>query len=144
MTDHAISIAAARPGDAAAARLAAAFRREVMTGLRFSTRARSIALGAIAVLVAVQNWEAGAGATLYFEAVVALFFVFGIAHYRLAKSRFAHAGHKYIFATADVLLLGFVILMPSPFEGGFDPVAMHLRGPNFLYFLILLGGTVLS
>ena len=50
-----------------------------MTGLLFSTRARSIALGAIAVLVAVQNWEAGAAATLYFEVIIALFFVLGSA-----------------------------------------------------------------
>ena len=41
-------------------------------------------------------------------------------------------------------MLGFIILMPAPFEGGFDPVAMHLRGPNFLYCLILMGGTIFS
>ena len=67
MTDQAIptgAFTAAPPGDAAAGRLSAAFQREVMKGLSISTRARCIALIAIAILVAVQNWQAGAAATL--------------------------------------------------------------------------------
>ena len=114
-----------------------------MTGLLFSTRARSIALGAIAGLVAVQNWEAGAAATLYFEVIIALFFVLGISHYWLAKSRFAHPSLKHLFTTADVLLRVVVTLLPVPFDDTFQPVQLHLRGPNFLYFLIVMGSTVL-
>ena len=146
MTDQAISIGIrpSRVGDAAAERLSAAFQREVMTGLKISTRARSIALGAIAILVAVQNWETGAAATLYFEAIIAVFFLLGIGHYWLAKSRFAHPVHKYLFTTADVFLLGFTVLMPSPFYDAYDPASMHLRGPNFLYFLVVMGSTILS
>ena len=151
MTDHAISTAglgaattAEVPRDATAERLSAAFQSEVMRGLLFATRARSIALGAIAILVAVQNWETGAAATLYFEVILALFFVLGIGHYWLAKSRFAHSSLKYLFTTADVFLLGYVILMPSPFEDTFASAALQLRGPNFLYFLIIMGSTILS
>ena len=62
----------------------------------------------------------------------------------LAKSRFAHPLHKYLFTTADVLLLGVVILLPAPFDDTFQPVALHLRGPNFLYFLVTMGSTILS
>ena len=141
MTDQAISTGAFgaavtggspdRQGGAAAERLSAAFHSEVMTGLKFSTRARSIALGAIAILVALQNWEAGAAATLYFEVILAVFFLLGISRYMLAKSRFAPPLHKYLFATADVFLLGVVILLPAPFDDTFQPVALHLRGPNF-------------
>lgn len=138
------TFAATPRGDAAAKRLAAAFQREVMTGLRFSTRARGTALGAIAVLVAVQNWEVGAAATLYFEAIIALFFILGMGHYWLAKSRFSHPVHKYLFVTADIFLLAFIILMPAPFDDTFDSPPMILRGPNFLYFLVLLAGTMLS
>ena len=154
MTDQTISTGALgaavtggspdRQGDATAERLSVAFQSEVMTGLLFSTRARGIALGAIAILVAVQNWEAGAAATLYFEVILALFFLLGISHYWLAKSRFAHSSFKYIFTTADVLLLGVVILLPAPFDNTFEPVALHLRGPNFLYFLVVMGSTILS
>jgi adenylate cyclase len=145
MTDHEITSAAPdRHGDAAAKRLAAAFHTEVMRGLLFSTRARGIALGAIAVLVALQNWEAGVAATLYFEVILAVFFLLGIGHYRLAKSRFAHALHKYLFTTADVLLLGLVILLPAPFDDTFSAPQLILRGPNFLYFLILMAGTILT
>ena len=151
MTDHAIStrdtsaaFGAGPPGDAAAKRLAAAFQREVMNGLRISTRARCIALGAIAILIVVQNWEAGVAATLYFEVLLALFLVLGIGHYWLAKSRFSHAVHKYLFATADIFLLAFVILMPAPFDDTFVSPPLILRGPNFLYFLVLLAGTMLS
>jgi len=116
MTDHAIStsvlgraasgVVPDRPSDAAAKRLSAAFQNEVMTGLEFSTWARGIALGAIAVLVAVQNWEAGAAATLYYEVILAIFFLFGMGHYGLAKSRYAQPWHKYFFTTTDVFLLG--------------------------------------
>ncbi len=147
MTDHAISnstFATSPPGDAAAKRLNAAFQREVMNGLRVSTRARCIALGAIAILVLVQNWEAGLAATLYFEVLLAIFFVLGIAQYALAKSRYAHAVHKYLFTTADVLLLVFTLLMPPPFDDTFEIPAILLRGPNFLYFLVLLASTMLS
>ncbi|MDP7343264.1 MAG: adenylate/guanylate cyclase domain-containing protein [Alphaproteobacteria bacterium] len=77
---------------------------------------------------------------MFFENALAL----GIAHYRLAKSRFAHPSHKYLFTTADVLLVGFVILMPPPFGETFGPVALHLRGPNFLYFLVVMASTILS
>lgn len=149
MTDHAISSGAfgavptVRQSDAASKRLSTAFHSEVMTGLLFSTRARSIALGAIAVLVAVQNWETGVAATLYFEVILALFFMLGISHYWLAKSRFAHRLLKYLFTTADVLLLAVVTLMPAPFDDTFNPVPLHLRGPNFLYFLIVMGSTIL-
>ncbi|MEE8173313.1 MAG: adenylate/guanylate cyclase domain-containing protein [Alphaproteobacteria bacterium] len=154
MTDHAISTAGLgaassgatpdRPGDAAAERLSAAFQSEVMRGLLFSTRARCVALGAIAILVAVQNWETGAAAVMYYEVILALFLVLGIGHYRLAKSRFAHPSHKYLFTTADVFILSFVILMPAPFDHIFESAALHLRGPNFLYFLIIMGSTILS
>ncbi|MDA0229814.1 MAG: adenylate/guanylate cyclase domain-containing protein [Proteobacteria bacterium] len=154
MTDHVISTVArgataagaapTRHRDAAAKRLSAAFHTEVMRGLLFSTRARAIALGAIAVLVALQNWEAGAAATLYFEVILAVFFLLGVGHYKLAKSRFAHPLHKYLFTTADVLLLGVVILLPAPFDDRFESAALHLRGPNFLYFLIIMAGTILT
>lgn len=147
MTDHAIStgtFGTVPPSEAAAKRLNAAFQSEVMTGLRFSTRARGIALGAIAVLVAVQNWEASVAATLYFEVILAVIFMLSMGHYMLAKSRFTHSMHKYLFVTADVFLLAFVILMPAPFDDTFGSPTMILRDPNFLYFLVLLAGTMLS
>jgi adenylate cyclase len=146
MTDHAIStpaFTATPPSDAAAKRLATAFQREVMNGLRMSTRARCIALGAIAVLVVVQNLD-GVGSMLYFEALIGLFFVLGIGQYVLAKSRFAHPAHKYFFTLAGILLLTFTVLRPSPFDSVFDLPPMLLRSPNFLYFLILLAGSMLS
>ena len=87
MTDLAIPIGLRpkRVGDAAAERFTAAFRRELMIGLKFSTRVRSVALGAIAILVVEQNWESGVATTLYFEAGVALFFLFGIGHYQVGQ-----------------------------------------------------------
>ena len=104
MTDQVMTMDWAAPGDGPAARIESAFRKEVMTGLRYSTRARSAALAVIAILVAVQNWAQSPAEILYFEVIIALFVLLGVAHYQLAKSPLAHASHKYLFTLADILL----------------------------------------
>ena len=99
------------PGDAPtqSSRLARAFQAEFLAGLRIATLGRSLALIAIALLVLVQNIGGSWETLVYFEAIIAVFGLLGIAHYRLANSRYHHDLHKYLFVLADVCLLTFII-----------------------------------
>jgi len=125
-------------------RLAQAFRKELLAGLRLSTYARCVAIFFIGLLVLVQNIDGSWQNLVYFEGIIAIFGILGITQYRLTKSRFDHPLHKYLFSLADVCLLAFVIFAPPPGDRIDMSIAMQLRVPNFLYFFILMASAVLS
>ena len=135
---------AGTPQAAARARINAAFRLEVLAGLRFAVGVRIAALVAIAIWVAVQNASGPIERILYFEALIAVFGVLGAAQYVVARARGGDTSFQYLFVLADTVLLTFVVLSPVPGEIDPQPIAMHLRWSNFLYFFIVGASVILS
>jgi len=152
MADQALTIAttarvepnAENPQAAAKARINMAFRREVLAGLRFAVRARIAALIAIAIWVAVQNASGPTERLIYFEGLIALFGVLGAAQYFVARARGGDIKYQYLFVVADVVLLTYLLLAPVPGETIGQPIPMHLRWSNFLYFFVIGASVSLS
>lgn len=149
MTDQALTLgshAGVREGarERQATRLETAFNIEVLSGLRLAMRTRGLALLAIGIWVAIQNWSNGAGVVLYFEALIAVFVLLGVAQYQVAKARRGDTRFQYLFTLADVCLLTFTLLMPNPFDTFELAIQMHLRWPTFLYFFIIGAGVLLN
>ncbi len=140
--------ARAQASDAAAARLDKAFRVEIVTGLRHAMWVRCGAIGAIAILIVVQNLDAGAGAVLYYEAILFVFGLLSVAQYRIARARGGDLFYQGFFVVAEIMLLVFTVLHPNPFGAGDGQTAptiqMYLRFENFLYFFVLGAGVVLT
>jgi adenylate cyclase len=132
------------PKAAAQARITAAFRREVLSGLRFAVGARFAALLVIAIWVAVQNIYGPIERILYFEGLIAMFGVLGALQYFVARARGGDTKFQYLFVLADTVLLTLVLLMPVPGETDAVPIALHLRWPNFLYFFVIGASAMLS
>jgi adenylate cyclase len=137
-----VSASAANAG--AAARHDAAFRQEAIAGLRLAMWVRCAALLAIAVLIAVQNYQWGAGGVLYYEALVLVFGLLSVAQYKVAKARGGDLRLQALFILFDVALLCFTVLYPNPFGPFAPPYQILLRFENFMYFFILAAGVVLS
>ena len=91
--------------------LADAFRTEERAGLKRATQARLAALAVIAAWLLVQI---GAPTVYYFETIVALFAVIGIANYRLSDGRPNWRWLGYLFLALDVTLLTIMLVAPNP------------------------------
>ena len=124
------------------ARLRLAFAREQLGGLRLATYARLAALGVIALWLIAAQREVS---VVYYLGVVAIFAT--LAFIQLAVSgRPGRAWMKYVFTAAEMALLAFVLVHPNPLATYMAevPLAMLVRGQNFLYFFVLLALTALS
>ncbi len=124
------------------ARLRVAFAREQLGGLRLATYARLVALGVIAVWLIAAQREVS---VIYYLGVVAVFAT--LAFIQLAVSaRPGRAWLKYVFTSLEMALLAVVLVHPNPLASHMTevPLAMLVRGQNFLYFFVLLSLTALS
>lgn len=124
------------------ARLRLAFAREQLGGLQLATYARLAALGVIAVWLVAAQREVS---VVYYLGVVAIFAT--LAFIQLAVSaRPGRAWLKYVFTTLEMALLAAVLVHPNPLASHMTevPLAMLVRGQNFLYFFVLLALTALS
>ncbi len=121
--------------------LAAAFAEEERNGLALIFKVRSIALLLIGIYLAIQFWSIP---LIWAAAEILIFFLIGLAQYRLAASSRAASWHKYLFITLDCLFLAFVLVVPNPLIEDAWPGPIFLRGESFMWFLILVSLTALS
>jgi adenylate cyclase len=137
---------AARTARVPLARIAEAFRREELFGIRLAAYARIIGVVVILIWVMAQNWAFGAAGLLYLLAVLVVFGGLIVVHLLLARSRARRPWQPYIFVLLDVALLTFVIAQPNPFHPYYDaiPPPVMLRFDNFNYYFVLLGSVVLQ
>lgn len=119
--------------------LARALEIEKTEGQRIATWSRTIALAIVAVLLVFLNprWE-----MIYYQALLLLFVVIGIAQLRAAR-----VGQSYLelaLITADFVLLTLTITLPNPLATEAWPTAMQFRFEGFQYFFIFLASGTLA
>lgn len=111
------------------------FNAEELDGLKMATRGRTIALGAVGLLLLlVSPWPQ----VIYYYALLAVFLVIGLLHYALAKSPYSRGWCAYMFATLDFALLGFTLTYPNPFNDFAFSDQIALRGSSFIYYFLML------
>lgn len=110
-----------------------ALEQEKHEGQRIATIARTIALGVIAALLPYVNPDIG---VLYYEGFLIVFVALGWAQYSVA--RVGRSGLELALIFADLALLTFICIVPSPFSPENLPNAYMYRFGNFIYFFVLL------
>ncbi len=121
-------------------RLADAFRREELAGLRLATIGRAISISAIALLLVFLVPPPG----IYFIAVMLAVFVgLGFAHY-LVSLRIDNPVVGYVFITLDMTLMTFATLAVFPLFEPDWPAQMALRNGGIVYFFLLLAAVAFS
>lgn len=123
------------------ARFRRAIAEEEQAGLTFAFRARIAAVAAVIVwlLLLIEPPR-----QLYYVSVAAVFLLFGFVPYFMRRHRYALA-IRLAFALLDVILVTAVVVLPPP--GGLDvgwPVQTRVRGPEFLYLVLLIAGAALT
>lgn len=119
--------------------LAEALLVEKMEGQRIATWARIGALSVVALLLVFVNPRIE---VLYYEALLVLFVLIGIAQLRAAKV--GQSGLEIALILADLLLLAFTLTVPNPFAAEHWPTAFQFRFDGFVYFFIFLAGGTLA
>ena len=79
---------------------------------------------------------------LYYEAVLVLLVVIGIAQLRAA--RVGQSRVELALIVADLLLLTLVLTVPNPMASEPWPTAFQFRFEGFVYFFIFLAGATLA
>ncbi|MCV3765362.1 adenylate/guanylate cyclase domain-containing protein [Rhizobium sp. TRM95796] len=119
--------------------LAEALRIEKMEGQRIATWARTVALAITAVLLVYVNPRVE---VLYYEVLLLIFVLIGMAQLRVAKVGQSHLEMALIMA--DILLLTLTLTVPNPFAAEQWPTAFQFRFDGFVYFFIFLAGGSLA
>lgn len=124
-----------------ASRLGHAIAGEEQRGLVFAFRARLIAVVAVMayLLLAIEGQR-----QFYYIGVAALFLLLGWVPHLLRRHRYA-VPIRLGFVVLDAILVTAVVILPPP--GGLDfgfPIQMRVRGPEFLYLVLLIVGAALS
>jgi adenylate cyclase len=119
--------------------LARALELEKMEGQRIATWARAAAMAVVALLLVYLNprWE-----MVYYEALLLLFVLIGIAQLRAARVGQSFAELALIFA--DILLLTLTLTVPNPLAPDSWPTAFQFRFDGFQYFYIFLASATLA
>jgi adenylate cyclase len=123
------------------ARTERSFAAEEAAGRRLALKGRSVALVAVAALVAVL---APYPQFLYYDALIALFILLGFTYYWLQLGGRRQGWHDYAFTAFDCILLAFTLLYPNPLAAFDYPPQVALRYGNFIYFYILLAGVTIG
>lgn len=112
---------------------------EKMEGQRIATWARIISLAVVAVLMVFINprWE-----LIYYEALILLFVIIGIAQMRAARVGQSYGELALIFA--DLLLMMLILIVPNPLMAEATPTALQFRFDGFQYFFIFLAAGTLA
>lgn len=119
--------------------LARALEIEKMEGQRIATWARTIALAIVALLLLYLNPRIE---VLYYEALLVLFVLIGIAQLRAA--RVGQSRMELALISADLLLLTLTLTVPNPLASDHWPTAFQFRFDGFIYFFIFLAGGTLA
>lgn len=122
-------------------RIDRAIAGEEQRGLVFAFRARLIAVAAVMVylLLAISGAR-----QFYYIGVAALFLLLGWVPHLLRRHKYA-VPVRLGFVLLDAILVTAVVILPPP--GGLDfgfPIQMRVRGPEFLYLVLLIVGSALS
>lgn len=110
-----------------------------MEGQRIATWARTAALAVVALLLVFVNPRLE---VLYYEALLVLFVVIGIAQLRAA--RVGQSRVELALIVADLLLLTLTLTVPNPMASEPWPTAFQFRFEGFVYFFIFLAGATLA
>lgn len=110
-----------------------------MEGQRIATWARTAALAVVALLLLFVNPRLD---VIYYEALLVLFVLIGIAQLRAA--RVGQSGVELALIVADLLLLTFTLTVPNPMSSEPWPTAFQFRFEGFVYFFIFLAGATLA
>jgi adenylate cyclase len=119
--------------------LARALELEKMEGQRIATWARIAAMAIVGLLLIYLNprWE-----MLYYEALLLLFVLIGIAQARAARVGQSFAELALIFA--DIILLTLTLTLPNPLAPDPWPTAFQFQFDGFQYFYIFLASATLA
>jgi adenylate cyclase len=125
-------------------RLRMLIRKVERDGVRLQFWAATLALAAIAlVLLTVLPWNLK---LLYWEAVLAVFFLISLVHYWLAVRSRSPDRLFFVTGTLQIALMTVFLIAPNPFAEVALPPAMGLResGFRFLLIFVCLGALTLS
>lgn len=140
MTEAARDRSDEAPASSGASWLTHAFRDEELAGLRMATLGRTVSLLVIAVLLPFLTIPA----VLYYEILLVIFMLIGLAHYALAVSGRSRPWHAYVIIFAEMALLTFTLAVPNPFSPLDVPPQTLWRFNNFIYFFVLLAAVAFS
>ncbi|MFC3228570.1 adenylate/guanylate cyclase domain-containing protein [Marinibaculum pumilum] len=115
--------------------------REELAGLAYMFWARLVALGAMAVWLALTLPFERSGLYL---AAIACFALLGAPPYLLARAGRGSTWVTAAFLLLDAAILSYILVVPAPFSvEGWTP-QLNLRLPSFVYFGVFLAGMALS
>jgi adenylate cyclase len=119
--------------------LARALEVEKMEGQRIATWSRAAAMAVVGILLIYLNprWE-----MIYYQALLLLFVIIGIAQLRAARVGQSYLELLLIFA--DLVLLTLTLTVPNPLATDPWPTAIQLRFGGFQYFFIFLAAATLA
>jgi adenylate cyclase len=118
-----------------------AFRAESITGLKLNTVGRLVSLAVIAVLIA---YLAPHASVLYYEALLMVFALIGLAHYMLVRQGYGGSWLGYSFVTLDFALLTFTLFVPNPFAPWHEPPQAGFRNDPIVYYFLLIASVAFS
>lgn len=123
------------------ARIHRAIADEEQRGLVFAFRARLVAVLAVMLwlVLAIEPER-----QVYYLSVSLLLLLLGVVPYLLRRHRYA-VPLRLAFVLLDAILVTAVVILPPPghIDSGF-PIQMRVRGPEFLYLILLIVGAALS
>jgi adenylate cyclase len=118
-------------------RMAQRLAAEEEAGRRIALRGRSVALGAVGLLLlALVPYPQ----VLYYEALLGVFLLLGFAGLALQNSTAHRWWQDYLLIALDFALLAFTLIYPNPLSPVEYPPQLALRTGNFPYFYVILAG----
>ena len=124
-----------------ASRVDRTIEREAIDGLKQAAMVRCAAMAAIGIWIAFQVPFPEAS---YYLLALAAFTAIGLAHRLVIERHPMLAWPGFVFLTADVCLLAYILVFPNPLADQPWPVQMSLRLGNFPYFYVFLAGALLT
>ncbi len=119
--------------------LAQALEKEKHDGHRIAAIARTIALGAIAILLPFLNPHFN---VLFYEVILVFFIALGWLQYRM--SSVGLSGIELVLIFVDLALLTLLFIVPNPFIEEKIPTVLLYRLDNFIYFFVFLAVATLA
>ncbi len=119
------------------ARLAKSLAAEEAAGRLLALRGRTVALIAIAIVLA---WLSPFPDVLFYELLLALFIVAGYGRHAVERLGLFRWWQPYAQIALDSVLLAVAVTVPNPMSSVHLPIQMGLRFDNFVYFYVLLVG----
>ncbi len=122
-------------------KLTSTFRTATLLGLKVSTQGRLVGSAVMAVLLL---YLVPLPAVYYYEAILVLFALMGIAYYVLSRRGFGMPWLSYIFIALDFALLTYTIFVPNPFEHQQRPPQVAFRNDSIVYYFMFFTGWAFS